>query len=705
MQKLLKSSHRDWVLFVLTIVLFQFIVNLSIMLNISVVRQFLCFIYLTLVPGIILVKMFRIRNLDFVEKFLFSIGLSIAFVTFLGLLLNQVELSTLTFLFAMNSVVLFLCVFSYFIDKNVQGNKRKLNFSNPLWILTASLPLLAILGTTLVNLNGNNVILLLMIAVIALTVLISSIRDRTNWPLILLMITIAILFHVSLISNHIVGFDVHPGYHVFKITQINGRWNPVINETDPVIPRTNQMLSITILPTVYSNILNLEGTWIFKIVYPLILALVPVGLYQLYQRSVKKKAAFVATFVVLADITFLQELPGLPAQIISEFFLVLSLLVLFHQKVSANKKIILFAIFSAGMIVSHYGISYVFMFLVLIAWFSLFLRKKWSTIKSAYIILFFVMAFSWYIYTSGSASFTSLLDMGEHIYTSFWTELLNPLSRSEHALVAIGAGEPAVSIGHWLGRVFHYIFQFFIVLGFINVVLGRNVDCTFDHAYVAQSLAMLVFLLLPLVVPSFNLLNMPRMYHVSLLFLSPFGIVGGKSFFSSFSKLRRGPLPFGLTLIVVVSLFLFETGFIYEISGDVSYSIPLSKYRMDRVTVYGRGYLTESMDVFSAEWLHSNIALTANTQMYADIVSVNQPLTSYGVFPRDHSEILSNVTSFDGSNAYVYLRNFNTFDGKFLGQGWRVWNTSDVSPRFEALDKIYTNGGSEVFLVLNKTSQ
>lgn len=713
LDKRMKSTHRDWAIFVSAVLLFQLLVDVAIVLNVPVARQVLGFIYLTIVPGMVLLEIFGMDGSDFTEKFLFSIGLSIAFVIFLGLIVNQfglsfgfpAVLSTTFFLLLTNCAVFFLCLLCYFLKRNIQWNKRKLNFSLP-WILTVCLPLLAVLGAILVNLNGNSVILLQMIGIVVLVVLINLVKVQTKWPLVLFMITLAVLLQTSLISNYIVGFDVHPGYHVFKITQDNKIWNSIIDDTDPIIPRMNQMLSTTIFPTIYSNMLNLEGTWIFKIVYPIIFALVPVGLFQIYQKYVEKKTAFIAAFFILADVTFLAEMPGLPTQMISEFFLVVTLLVIFHGKIDLTKKTILFTVFSAGMIVSHYGISYIFMFLILIVWLVLFLKKKQLKIKRVHILLFFVIAFSWYIYTSQSASFTSLLDMGQHVYTSFRTDLLNPQARPEQALTGIGAGEPAVSIGHWLGRGLRYATQFFIVLGIASVILKRNKDYKFDLEYIVMSLLMLIFVLSPLVVPGFNLLNMTRMYHVSILFLALFCIIGGNWFFSLLPKLpKKDQVPFILTLIVVMPLFLFETGFIYEVTKDVSYSVPLSMYRMDRTTVYAYEYLSESVDVFGAKWLRSNIAFAENTTIYGDQVSViKSPLTSYAVFPLDRMKVLSNVTSLRGAFDYVYLRNFNTFDGKIFGEAEILWNISDISPILEDLNRVYTNGGSEIFIGLNKAN-
>lgn len=707
------DNRRDWAKFVLAIVSFQLLADLAILMNVPIARQVLGFIYLTIVPGTTLLVLFRMYSLNFTEKFLFSVGLSSVFVMLIGLVVNQiglwlgslVVLSTPTLLIAMNSAVFFLCAISYFLQRSKQWNKSKPNFSLR-WVLTICFPLLAILGTIYVNLNGNSVILLLMIGIIALTVLISPARARTNFALILLMISIAVLFYESLISNYIVGHDVHAAYHVFKVTQNSAVWNSVINETDIHILRYNQMLTLTIFPAMYSNVLNIEGTWIFKIVFPLIFALVPVGLYQLYQKYMQKKVAFLAAFFILADITFYWEMPGLPAQMIAELFLVLSLIVVFHEEISPPKRMIFFTIFSAGMIVSHYGISYIFMFFLLFGWLVPFFRKKQQKIRIVYVIVFFVLAFSWYVYTSQSASFTSFVDMGQNIYESFWTDLLNPRSRQEEVLRGVGVGESAVSIGHWVGRGLHYVTQFFIILGFVVYILKRAHvynGFKFDREYVIMSGFMLTCLMLVLVAPSINLLNITRLYHVSLLFLAPFCIIGGSWLFSILPKLSKSFVPFILVLVVVTSLFLFETGFIYEVTKDVSYSIPLSMYRMDRAVVYGKGYVTPGVDVASAKWLSSNMNSTVSTIVYADVISVWFPLTSYGLLPRyAYTEIMTNGTIFEGPHSYVYLRNFNIFDGKILGKDYEfpskhVWNTSDVSLRLEALNKIYSNGGSEVF--------
>jgi uncharacterized membrane protein len=125
-------------------------------------------------------------------------------------------------------------------------------------------------------------------------------------------------------------------------------------------------------------------------------------------------------------------------------------------------------------------------------------------------------------------------------------------------------------------------------------------------------------------------------------------------------------------------------------------------YRMPRSMIYSRGIITESVDVAGAGWLQTNVAVTSYTLVYADFVTAMYPLTSYGVFPRDQTEILSNSSALNHQNAYVYLRAFNTVDNKIYGKGWdigHIWNTSDLNPQLTSIDKIYTNGATEIYFI------
>ena len=707
---MLHSSSERQLLGIVPIVILQLSLDVTVILNVNIARQVLGFVYLLIVPGVLILRALQVNRLGSVETVLYSVGLSIASVMLLGLGVNQVgsflaipTLSTMVLLLIMNAAVFVLCAIVFFLGSDI-GTIHFFDLSLAS-LSTACFPVLSIVGTILANATGRNEILLLMIGVTALFFLLNTAKAKAKMPLALFMIGLALLLQTSLVSNNIVGYDIHLGYHVFSITQNTGVWNSITNETDPLVPRTNQMLSVTILPTVYSELLGLDEALVLKVVFVFLFALMPVGLFQLYRKYVESRIAFAAAFLTFASLTFMAEMPGLPTQMIGELFLVLLLIVLFSSELSHAKKTIFLTVFAFGMIVSHYGISYIFILLLLLAWLFLALRKKQTNLHLPHIMLFFSITCLWYVYTSRSASFDTFVQLGQSIYSSFWTDLINPQSRANTALVGVGLGGSAVSVGHWMGRIFHYATQVFIVLGVILVASNR-IQHRFDKEYVFLSSCMLVFLVAPLVAPSFGLMNMTRTYHIALLFLAPFCILGGVSFFSflikRFSARKGSFVALFLISVVVCSLFLFETGFVYEITKDVSYSVPLSMYRMDKTLIYGYEYLSKQLDVAGALWLRSSIAMTNHTSIYGDIVSIiKSPLTSYAAFPLDHMLPLSNVTTFAGTSSYVYLRAYNVANGVVIGESQYQWNTSDLKPVLGNLHKVYANGGSEIYSLPN----
>ena len=78
------------------------------------------------------------------------------------------------------------------------------------------------------------------------------------------------------------------------------------------------------------------------------------------------------------------------------------------------------------------------------------------------------------------------------------------------------------------------------------------------------------------IVPGFaGTLNMARFYHMTLFFLPPLFVLGFQ-FLTSFLVKRRTQLAVSLLVsLVIVTYFLFQTGFIYEVVKDQSWSSPI----------------------------------------------------------------------------------------------------------------------------------
>jgi uncharacterized membrane protein len=78
--------------FVAIVLVLQVALYLSLFFDIAVARQVVGFIYLTFIPGFVILKLLKQDNLGLVERALFSVGLSVAFVMLAGLVVNEVGL-------------------------------------------------------------------------------------------------------------------------------------------------------------------------------------------------------------------------------------------------------------------------------------------------------------------------------------------------------------------------------------------------------------------------------------------------------------------------------------------------------------------------------------------------------------------------------------------------------------------------------------
>lgn len=696
-----KRTKRD---FLIVIMFLQLVVCVTVFFDVPIARQVLGFFYFTFLPGFIILKLLKLDEFDRVETVLFSAGLSIAFLMIVGLLANGLflfgvsqPLTVIPLMIILNSLVLMGGVLAYLRREDLEIQYREPIGNSLFKLLLLCLPILSIVGAMYASAYGNNVILLFTIVSISLLLVVSVLSKKLLpsklYPFAVLMIAIAILYHSSLISNYIVTFgsDVPVEYFLFKTTQNNAHWSSTLPfSSDLGYGRTNDMLSVTILPTIYSTLLKIDPTWVFKLLFPLIFAFVPLGLYQIWQTYIGKKYAFISAFLFMAQATFYTEMLGLNRQIIAELFFVLLLLVIVNKRMKQVNKVIVFMIFSFALVTSHYGLAEIFLLFVFLTLVSLIALKRPSKkITVIMVVFFFVIAFTWYIYISGSAVFDSFVEFGNYVYGQLG-DFLNPASRGQAVLTGLGMAE-SPSIWNTISRIFAYLTQALIVVGFVGLVTKRT-RIRIEKEYFIFSLTAMAFLAMLILVPGLaNTLNMTRFYHILLFFLAPFCVIGAEFIVKLLSKREKEFAVSALLLIVLVPYFLFQTGFVYEVTGSDSWSIPLSGYRMSALRLYGQSGYTDAYSVYGAQWLSENVDVK-NSGLYADGFSLNNVLTIYGMFYRGDVNWLSNTTRV-AENGVVYLSRLNVVEGVTSS-----WNTSELSSVFDDLNVVYANGGSEIYI-------
>jgi uncharacterized membrane protein len=702
----IKIKHKSTNFLLITLLL-QCVTYLTVFFDVPTVRQIFGFVYFTFLPGFIFVKLLKLDKFEIFETILFSVGFSIAFLMFAGLIVNESlflfgyprPLSIWPLMIVLNTLILIGGLLVYIRDRGVEVVKFNVSKTSPLYLLFLALPLLSIVGAMWVNVYGNNIILLLLIisvvSLFAVGVFSRRILPPRFYSLAVILIAIAILYHSSLISKHIVTFgsDIPVEYFAFKLTQNNAHWS----STNPFpgnigYGRTNAMLSVTILPTIYSTVLNVDSIWIFKALIPFIFSLVPLVLYYTWKGHVGEKYAFISVFLFIAQATFYTEMLALTRQMVAELFFALLFLVILNKKFGSSNKIICFTIFSFALVVSHYALAEIFLIFIFVALISfVVLRRPSRNISVGMVVLFFVVMFAWYIYTSNSSVFDSFLSYGDYVSRQL-SDFFNPASRGETVLRGLGLEEPP-SVWNMISRIFAYITEALIVIGYFGLVKKRAWRQSGNGEHFMFTSISMAFLAALIIVPGLaTTFNMTRFYHVLLFFLAPLCIVGGEELVQFVFRREKELFVSVLLVIVLGAYFLFQTGFVYEVTKSESWSVSLSKNRMDALRLYNDLGYVDVFSVSGAQWMSKNVDY-GKSSAYADIVSADNVLRIYGgVF---YIDVLSNVTNV-AYNGVVYLSALNIASGKMYGMGLS-WNYSDLSFIFDDLSLVYDNGQCIVY--------
>ncbi|MCX6654489.1 MAG: DUF2206 domain-containing protein, partial [Candidatus Bathyarchaeota archaeon] len=198
------------------------------------------------------------------------------------------------------------------------------------------------------------------------------------------------------------------------------------------------------------------------------------------------------------------------------------------------------------------------------------------------------------------------------------------------------------------------------------------------------------------VIPNFaGTFNITRFYHVALFFLAPLCVLGGIDVLKLLSRKKVKEKYLGLIvgLLVLIPFFFFQTGFIYEVAKEESASLPLSAYRFGTMTLASMGVLSEP-EVSSGVWLSQHQSLSRF--VYADIQSGS-------IF--EYSGVQNGVWLSLGvpapSGSYVYLRQYNVYDGIFFSSYGLVgaFNVSQIAPSLNTTNIVYSSGSCEIYKI------
>ncbi|MFC2040562.1 DUF2206 domain-containing protein, partial [Chloroflexota bacterium] len=437
-------------------------------------------------------------------------------------------------------------------------------------------------------------------------------------------------------------------------------------------------------------------------------------------------------------------------QQIAMLFLVPLILLTIDKKMDRKKMAFLFIVFGASLVVSHYGLTVIYVLTLVSAWLLLLLSEspkmrnlktsfyfnfrrfkrekladnlvyssaKSRTIGSPLVILFVVFTLGWYAYISRSTVLSSFVQLGAFFVRSISIDILTPEIAERVQLLVTKAPLPMLIQG--VNIIIGYLRQILIIFGVLSIFKIYR-ELKFEKEYIACSMPNFILFLACIAPPFFSSLflasgiDIGRIYHIALIFLAPFCIIAGLMVFRVICRVVKVSRTnkserrwFAVFSIYFVIFFLFQSGFIGQVTGS-ELGTGLDQERLKK---YGAPEQKASLytafppeqDVFSARWLSMNIK--PGEKIYATYSDIRvHALTSYGMIPTQDVPKLTATTNTIGEDAYVYLQYLNViegigteFDTSVSIAGVRtIYDMTEVSHLFKGRNKIYSNGGSETY--------
>jgi uncharacterized membrane protein len=629
--------------------------------SIPIVQPLIGFVYLTFVPGILLLTVLRMRDLDIVEIALYAVGLSISIVLSIGLVANIVfnalnvikPFSFLAVTSSVSFVVLLLCAVAYFRNRTqghsyAPGTRKRLppkplfntEMSAPLapTLFLCMIPFLAVFSTYLVNtynVNAGQLLLWLLLCVVVLLIAFDKFIPSKLYPLAVFVIALPLLFQQTLISAWLTGADIQTEWFLANTVLNTDVWNPSL------LAQYNGMLSVVALAPIYSLISSLDLIWVFKLVYPIIFALVPVGLYQIFRRQLNDKVAFLSCFFFMSFAPFYVQMTTLARQEVAELFFVLLILVLVSKEMDQRIQSALFIVFGVSLVVSHYGLTYIVVSFLFVMWLVLTVARvagsklslrhlptkigirkddqiaapvptspPRSLVTIVSVSVLFIASTAWYFYTAQGTVTQQLILLGSHIAGSIG-ELFNPTYSQAANVVAQG---PLPGILHRVNAYLNYLNVFFFLVGVCLTVFLKKQRFKLEFSFMVLATIALGFLIASVAIPYLGAaLDWTRVYQITFFFLAPFLVLGFISIGETVGVIMRrvtSKLGFGnstlvsrsgltrLLAIYLVFFMLLSTGSLFALTEGYQ-NIALSNQ------VDG---LYSHQTIVGATWQASNIA-------------------------------------------------------------------------------------------------
>ncbi len=238
--------------------------------------------------------------------------------------------------------------------------------ATPTLLLPLALPAAAGCGALLLS-NGDGPLVARAAAVVTIVSLVGCLLfagrlSTAQVGMLLFACALAAEWAFSIRSQEVVGYDIANEIQIARHTQAVGIWR-TLHRNDAY----GAMLSITVLPSALAALTGSSPLVAFKVLYPVLTALIPVSVFLVAGRVMRRSFAAGAGALLIAQNYFFALLPQLARQEIALLFFAVLVGAMFDARVRTLPRLALITALSAGMVVSHYSSTYVAIPAIIIA--------------------------------------------------------------------------------------------------------------------------------------------------------------------------------------------------------------------------------------------------------------------------------------------------------------------------------------------------
>lgn len=670
-------------------------------IELSLLQETLGVVLLTLAPGFLLL-LFVDHGIDDVgEVFLYVVGFSLVFLAVTSMVVSLLypvfgienPLSFLPLALTVSAACLVLTVLLYWRDRSAVLRVPSLApRDGKIAAFLLCLPVFAAIAAHRMNVAGSNWLMYAFLLLVAVVMLVSiSALPPKLYPLAVFAVAAGIFLHRNLITNAVVGSDIQVNYFFIELLLENGVWE--VGLGDDVY---SSIPVVGAVPAVYSAVTGIDPALVFKLLFSLLFALVPVGVYYAFKDTFGANAALAGAYFFVVYFRAFNGTPGKTR--IAQLFVVLLLLVLITDRDRLPGKEWVGFVFGLGLVFSHYTTTYIVVISLAVAYVLGRLYEAYSGedlgwgIVGTYAVALGGTAIGWYALTT-----PGMIESVATVLAGIPTELYAALSGEASHRSGASAVEEGSGIMYLLTLLVHMLLMALAGIGVVSQAFVGLFSADRRQRPEAIKLATLAVPMLMFLGASYFVtgnLGADRMYQIVLVVLAPFMPIGALALVGLAGAIRDIDVPVWRPILGVLALLLLlNTGVAYNAVGaPVTSDIALDK------DTHSLAYTDAEID--GGEWIDDTS--TGAPVVYTDSYTGEM---FRGIVPESYSEASVVQIKVDWkpgiefSEGYVYVRERAVVEAAaYDGEPPQYYLTESERAAIErSTNKVYTSGEADVF--------